>query len=133
MDAIEAGLTAGALHPNATNVAWRGRSSLSTTTPIAAAAAEAAFDSVFKEHAMPDEIPEAGRSSDDEVYLPGMMQELGLVATTSDGRRMIDQGGVRIDGIALSPRIYTYARADVENMVLQVGKRRFVRPVAAVQ
>ncbi len=46
---------------------------------------------------------------------------------------MIDQGGVRLDGVPLEPRIYTYARASVENQVLQVGKRRFVRPVAVRQ
>ena len=81
----------------------------------------------------PEDIPEAVVAFDDEVYLPGMMVELGLVVTTSDGRRMIDQGGVRLDSVPLEPRIYTYARAAVENKVLQVGKRRFVRPVAAVQ
>ena len=95
-----------------------------------AASAEAGFDRVFKQHAMPDEIPEVTVSFEDEVYLPGMMHELGLVNTSSDGRRMIDQGGVRIGGIALEPRTYTYAREQVENQVLQVGKRRYVRPVA---
>ena len=93
-------------------------------------AAEAAFDRVFKQHEMPQDVPEADVDFDDEVYLPGMMVELGLVGTTSDGRRMIDQGGVRLDSVPLVPRIYTYARAHVENRVLQVGKRRFVRPVA---
>jgi tyrosyl-tRNA synthetase len=65
------------------------------------------------------------------VYLPGLMHELGLVASASDGRRMIDQGGVKIGGLALEPRVYTYARAQVENMVIQVGKRRYAQPIAA--
>ncbi len=108
---------------------WHERSSRSTTTTAAAESAEAAFDKVFKQHAMPEEIPEILVELDDEVYLPGLMQELGLVTTTSDGRRMIDQGGVRIDGVVLEPRVYTYTRAELDGRVLQLGKRHYVRPV----
>ena len=79
---------------------------------------------------MPDEIPEVAVEFEDEVYLPGLLQTLGLVDSASDGRRMIDQGGVKLGGAALEPRIYTYARAQIEGEVLQVGKRRFARPVA---
>ncbi len=126
-------MTAGALHPNATKRRLAREIVTLYHDADAAAAAEEAFDRVFKQHEAPEDIPEAAVAFDDEVYLPGMMVELGLVATTSDGRRMIDQGGVRLDSVPLEPRIYTYARAAVENKVLQVGKRRFVRPVAAVQ
>ena len=131
VDVIEAELEAGTLHPNATK--RRLAREIVTLYHDAALAdsAEAGFDRVFKQHAMPDEIPEATVSFEDEVYLPGMMHELGLVNTSSDGRRMIDQGGVRIDGVALEPHIYTYARDRVENQVLQVGKRRYVRPIAS--
>jgi tyrosyl-tRNA synthetase len=131
VDAIESGLTAGALHPNATKRRLAREIVTLYHDADAAVLAEEGFDRVFKQHEMPEDIPEAEVTFDDEVYLPGMMVELGLVGTTSDGRRMIDQGGVRLDSVPLEPRIYTYARESVENQVLQVGKRRFVRPVAA--
>jgi tyrosyl-tRNA synthetase len=131
VDAVEAGLVAGDLHPNATKRRLA-REIIALYHDMAAAeAAEAGFDRVFKQHAMPDEIPVVAVCLDDEVYLPGLMIELGLVGTTSDGRRMIDQGGVRIDGVVLEPRLYSYARVRVENRVLQVGKRRYVRPIVA--
>jgi tyrosyl-tRNA synthetase len=133
VDAIEAGLTAGALHPNATKRRLAREIVTLYHDADAAVLAEEGFDRVFKQHEMPEDVPEAVVTFDDEVYLPGMMVELGLVGTTSDGRRMIDQGGVRLDSVPLEPRIYTYARESVENQVLQVGKRRFVRPVAARQ
>jgi tyrosyl-tRNA synthetase len=133
VDEIEAGLASGALHPNATKRRLARDIVALYHDSESAAAAEAGFDKVFREHAMPDEIPEMTVSLDDEVYLPGLMQELGLASTSSEGRRMIDQGGVKIDGEALVPRLYTYARAQVENRVLQVGKRRYVRPISGVR
>jgi len=133
VDSIEAGLTAGELHPNATKRRLAREIVALYHDTGDAEAAEAAFDRVFKQHAMPEDIPEVVVEFADEIYLPAMMQALGLVGTSSDGRRMIDQGGVKIDGVALDARTYTYARAQVENRVLQVGKRRYVRPVAASQ
>jgi tyrosyl-tRNA synthetase len=131
LDVIEAGLATGELHPNATKRRLAREIVALYHGADAGESAEAGFDRVFKEHAMPEEIPEVEVALEQEVYLPALLQELGLVTTSSDGRRMIDQGGVRIGGVALEPRIYTIARARVEGQVLQVGKRRYVRPVAA--
>jgi tyrosyl-tRNA synthetase len=66
----------------------------------------------------------------DDVYLPGLLHELDLVASAGEGRRMIDQGGVKVEGEALQPHIYNYARALLDGRIVQVGKRRFARPVA---
>jgi tyrosyl-tRNA synthetase len=133
VDALESGLGAGELHPNATKRRLAREIVTLYHDSDAATAAEEGFDRVFKKHEMPEDIPEVVVSFDGDVYLPGMMLELGLVGTTSDGRRMIDQGGVRLDGVALEPHSYTYARALVEDKVLQVGKRRYVRPVGGPQ
>ena len=131
VDAIEADLGSGVLHPNATKRRLAREIVTLYHDADAATLAEEGFDRVFKQHAMPDDIPEVEVNLGDEVYLPGLLHELGLVATSSDGRRMIDQGGVKIGGVGLEPRIYTYARTDVQDQVVQVGKRRYVRPVAA--
>lgn len=95
-----------------------------------AQAAEEAFDRVFKDHQAPSDIPEVEVALDAQVYLPGLLQELSFATSSGEGRRLIDQGGVKLDGTPLEPRIYTYARARVEGTVIQVGKRRFARVVA---
>jgi tyrosyl-tRNA synthetase len=130
VDAIENGLAVGGLHPNQAKRRLAREIVSLYHSPEAADAAEIAFDRVFKQHAMPEDIPEVAVSLDDEVYLPALLHQLGLVGTSSDGRRMIDQGGVKLDGVPLAPKLYTYARAQVENQILQIGKRRYVRVIA---
>ena len=95
----------------------------------AARAAEAAFDRQFKQHRAPAEVPEAGLPEGavdgDRVYLPRVLAELGLAGSRSEARRLISQGGVRING---EPTTSEEARlADIRGALLQVGKRRFVR------
>jgi tyrosyl-tRNA synthetase len=95
----------------------------------AAGAAEAAFDRQFKERATPTEIPEAAIPNDavdgDRVYLPRVLADLGLASSRNDARRLLAQGGVRINGEPSGAE--DAALADLEGAVLQVGKRRFVR------
>ena len=85
---------------------------------------------MFKQHQAPEDVPEIEVDLDDDVYVPGLLHALGLVGSAGEGRRMIDQGGVRLDGEPLEPRVYNYARTRVEGMLLQVGKRRYARPIA---
>ena len=87
--------------------------------------AEQAFDQVFKRHEIPDEIPEHVLPSDDPVFLPVLLKEAGLVGSSSDGRRMIAQGAVKLNGVALSDQ--ELSRESLAGGVIQVGKRRFVR------
>jgi tyrosyl-tRNA synthetase len=91
----------------------------------AAEIAEAAFDQVFKRHEIPDDVPEFSLPADDPVFLPVLLKEAGLVDSSSDGRRMINQGGVKCDGQVVSD--LEIDRRSLVGMVLQVGKRRFIR------
>ena len=91
--------------------------------------AEASFDRVFRDRGAPDEVPEATIPGDAvdgaTVYLPRVLAELGLASTRSDARRLISQGGVKVNGEqALTEEI---PLADLKGALLQVGKRRFVR------
>jgi tyrosyl-tRNA synthetase len=129
VDDIEAGLSTGELHPNATKRRLAREIVALYHGSAAAEAAEVGFDLVFKAHAIPEEIPDKDVQLGDEVYLPGLLVELGLVGTASEGRRMIDQCAVRINSVVLEPHIYTCARAEVDGQVLQVGKRRYARPI----
>ena len=97
--------------------------------PEAAAGAEAAFDRQFKEHRAPEDIAEAPIPPDAVdgriVYLPRVMAELGLASSRSEARRLISQGGVKVNG---EPTSQEYQQLDdLEGAVLQVGRRRFVR------
>ncbi len=133
VDAIEAGLGAGGLHPNV--VKRRLAREIVALYHGAAAAddAEVAFDRVFKQHQAPADIADRAVALTDEVYLPGVLAGAGLVSSASEGRRMIDQGGVRIDGEVLESGAYSVSRARIEDRVVQVGKRRFARIVASAE
>jgi tyrosyl-tRNA synthetase len=129
IERIEAGLSSGAEHPNLTKRRLARDIVALYHGEDASHAAESAFDRVFKEHQAPEDIPSVEVSLEDEVYLPGLLQQLDLVGSAGEGRRMIDQGGVRIDGVQLNASLYTYAREEIDGRVVQVGKRRFARPV----
>lgn len=95
----------------------------------AAAAAEAAFDRQFKEGRAPEEVPEATIPTDaivdGRVQLPRLLADLGLAASRSDARRLVAQGGVRIDGAVVTDEAVSLE--SVKGALLQVGKRRWVR------
>jgi tyrosyl-tRNA synthetase len=95
----------------------------------AARAAADAFDRQFKEGALPDDIPErvfAGEWPAAGLLLSVLLREVGLASSSSDARRAIEQGGVKVDG-----EIVRDARATLPApsgaLLLQVGKRRFAR------
>jgi tyrosyl-tRNA synthetase len=98
-----------------------------------ATTAEADFDRKFKEHGTPDQVAEVsippGTMDGDRIYLPRLLVELDLASSGSEARRLIEQGGVRINGERTS--VLEVTTASVEGALLQVGKRRFVRLVTA--
>jgi tyrosyl-tRNA synthetase len=93
--------------------------------------AEHRFDRVFREHQIPEDVPEVplppSLEGEKKVWLPRLLSELGLVSSNSDGRRQIEQGGVRIDGHPVTDPQLEVAVTELPGRVLQVGRRRFVR------
>jgi tyrosyl-tRNA synthetase len=91
------------------------------------AEAEAAFDRVHVRHEVPEEIEEAVLT-DGEVHLPALIaDQFGL--SRSESRRLIEQGGVKVDGEAVAADRFDWPSQELAGKVLQVGKRRFVRLV----
>jgi tyrosyl-tRNA synthetase len=94
-------------------------------------AAEERFDQVHKRHEVPADVPEApvpeSAVENGKVWLPRLLADLGLAQSNSDGRRMIEQGAVRIDGKIVTDATAQMAPAELAGKVVQVGKRRFVR------
>ncbi len=130
VDALGAGLEDGSQHPNELKRRLAREIVAVYHSQDEAIAAEEAFDRVFKQHQAPQDVPSVEVKLEDEVYLPGLLHDLGLAPSSSEGRRLIDGGGVRLDGEPVEPKTYTVARAYIEGKVVQVGRRRFARPVA---
>jgi tyrosyl-tRNA synthetase len=102
----------------------------------AAEAAERRFDTVHVAHEVPDDIPELALSEADgvaegngAVHLPALIAGVFEISS-SEARRLIAQGGVKLDGEALAPERFDLPAGELAGRVLQVGKRRFVRLLA---
>ncbi len=91
----------------------------------AARAAEEHFTRVVREGKAPEEIPEAPLPADDPVHLPKLLEENGLAGSRGEARRLIAQGGLRIDDEVVTE--LDVPRERLNHAVLQVGKRRFLR------
>ncbi len=90
----------------------------------AGAAAEQRFDQVHVRGELPDDIPVA--TIDGTVHLPALIaSEFGL--STSEARRLMTQGGVKLDGEPVNPEALDLEADAIDGAVLQVGKRRHRR------
>jgi tyrosyl-tRNA synthetase len=88
----------------------------------AAKKAEEDFESRFRHGELPEEIPEKRVG---ETQILKVLKESGLVPSANEGARMIEQGGVRIDGEKLGDRNLQLKRG--ATYVVQVGKRKIAR------
>jgi tyrosyl-tRNA synthetase len=93
----------------------------------AAQAAEADFDRRFVAHEIPDHVPDhVVHVTDGSVHLPAVVAD-AFGRSRSEARRLIAQGGVRLDGTALGAEDVDLASERVDGAVLQVGRRQFAR------
>ncbi len=89
-----------------------------------ARAAEEHFTRVIRDHEPPEEMPEHGLPAGDPIHLPALLAD-AFGISTSEARRLIAQGGVKLDGEVVSE--LDVPRERLAGAVLQAGKRRFVR------
>jgi tyrosyl-tRNA synthetase len=94
----------------------------------AAAEAEARFDRLHVRHEVPEDVGvvRVEPGPEGEVHLPGLIAS-AFEVSTSEARRLLNQGGVKVDGEALDGDRLDLPLAELDGKVLQVGKRRFVR------
>ena len=97
----------------------------------AGAGAEEHFNRVHVQHAPPEEMPEVDLGAyradgDGLVHLPRLLAG-AFGVSSSEGRRLIQQGGVRLDGEPVAAEPLDVEVATLDGRVLQVGKRRFCR------
>lgn len=96
----------------------------------AAGDAEREFVTVFQKREMPEDMPNVTLEPPDldengGIWLPRLMVKADLVNSTSAGKRMISQGGVKIEGEKITDPDAVVTVKD--GMIVQVGKRKFVR------
>jgi tyrosyl-tRNA synthetase len=94
--------------------------------------AEDAFNRVHRDHALPetiDDIPIPSEAVDDKgvVWLPRLLVALGRASSNSGARRMLQQGGVRLDSEPVTDPDFEAHRDEYLGKVLQVGRRWFGR------
>ena len=94
----------------------------------AAAAAEERFDTLHVRRELPDEIEEFAFDGGDgePVHLPALLAD-AFGISRSEGRRMLAQAGVRLDGEALGEEALDLPVERLDGAVIQVGRRRFKR------
>jgi tyrosyl-tRNA synthetase len=97
----------------------------------AAEQAEGHFDTVHVAHQVPEDIPEVSLQkaegvNDGQVHLPALIAG-ALEISTSEARRLLSQGAVKLDGQALDADRLDVPAGELTGKVLQVGKRRFLR------
>ena len=91
----------------------------------AAEAAEHSFKTVFQENSLPEDIPAVNWKGEKTIAMIDLLVKLKLLSSKSEARRMIQNGGVRIDGEKVTD---VHAKAEIrENMIIQVGKRKFLK------
>ncbi len=133
IDKIEQGLAADELHPNKVKRALARNIVAAYYDDAAAAEAEAAFDRLFKQHETPEDIPEyaADLTPNDEgkVYLAKLLAEAKLCSSVGEARRLIDGGGVKVNGEAVPAKEYNVSPSMLAGATIQVGKRKFVKLV----
>jgi len=121
-------LEKGAVHPKDMKMKLAREMTARFYNEDAAEKAERNFEQVFKRHELPEDIPEHQMQADGgSIWLPKLLLEAGLVSSTSDGRRMIKQNAVSVEGEKVTD-IDAVVPAQGQ-VLLKVGKRRFCQVV----
>ena len=127
IEELKQGLQEGSLHPKEIKQKLARELTARFHSEEDARKAEQNFENVFAKHDLPDDMPEFSLSSNEPVWLPKLMVDSGLVSSTSDGRRMIKQNAVSIDGVKIGDTDFNVDPAG--DYILKVGKRRFCKIV----
>jgi tyrosyl-tRNA synthetase len=121
---VERGLAGGSLHPMRAKMRLAREIVSLYHGDGVAARAEAHFERVFRRRELPAEVP-LYRTGDARVNVVDLLVDAGLVRSRSQARRLVEQGGVRVDGDRVESADVTIPVDD--GTIVQVGKRRFVR------
>jgi tyrosyl-tRNA synthetase len=130
-DTVEAGLAAGSLLPMDQKRRLAREIVVTYHGAGEGAAAEDRFDRVHRDRQVPEHVPEvpipAEALESGTVWLPRLLVALGRAASNGEARRLVEQGGVRLDGEVVDDPAQELRPEDLRGRVLQVGRRWFAR------
>ncbi len=131
VDQLEEDLAAGTADPNAAKRRLAREICDQYHGAGAGEAAENQFNAVHRDRQLPADIKDAAADLSGDVYLPALLAKLGFAKSSSEGRRLIDGGGVKINQKPVAKGSYNLPGAELDGASLQVGKKdRAVRLVA---
>ncbi len=121
IEEVEAGIESGSLHPRDAKMMLAREIVEIFHDKQAAIEAEENFVRVFQKHDLPEDMPEYALKDSQSVL--DVLEASGMIESRSEGRRLIDQKGVRLDGEVLDDPNQPFPHPGV----LQAGKRRFTK------
>lgn len=127
--AIEKGLAAGSLHPGEIKRHLAREIVNLFHGKKLAEQAEEEFNRIFREKEIPLEMPEFALPKDDKIWIIKLLVGTGLAKSRNEARRLIEQGGAKLNGQVLRDAEIDFSRQELIGAVLQAGKRNFVRLV----
>ena len=125
--ALRAEMEAGKLHPKEVKKQLARELTARFHSLDAAQQAEENFEKVFTKGGLPDDIPLKKIDATDDIWLPQLLVDLEMVKSTSDGRRMIKQNAVSLDGEKVTDMKKNVSPQG--EMLVRVGKRRFCKVI----
>ncbi|MCX7965763.1 MAG: tyrosine--tRNA ligase [Syntrophorhabdaceae bacterium] len=124
LKSLKEGIKNGRIHPKDAKVKFAKEIIARFHSKEAAEAAHLNFEKVFKEKEIPEDIETIEIKKDEvERWLPKLLFNTGMVSSTSEGKRMISQGAVMING----EKVKSEDTPIIDELVIKVGKRRFKR------
>jgi tyrosyl-tRNA synthetase len=129
LEAMKAGLADGSVHPRDAKMGLAYRLVRMYHGEEAAKEAEQHFRTVFQQNALPEDIPEIIWAGEPKANIIDLLQAAQLVPSRSEGRRMVEQGAVRVNQERVEDSRQEFS-LDAE-LIIQVGKRKFTKLVPA--
>ncbi len=127
LQALTAGLADGSVHPRDAKMRLAHRLVRMYHGEEAANEAEQHFRTVFQQGDLPEDIPEVVWTGEPKANIIDLLQAAKLVSTRSEGRRMVEQGAVRVNQERVEDSWQEFSLES--ELIIQVGKRRFAKLV----
>jgi len=126
---ISIGIQNGTLHPRDVKMRLAREITSVYHGPEAALQAEEEFKRIFQQGDLPDDIPDfvitQNMLENGTIRMDKLLVQAGLTTSASEAKRLISQGGVKIDGQKVENSLYEYA--PVAGNIIRVGKRKFIK------
>ncbi len=128
LNRLKEGIKNGTIHPRDAKVKFAEEIITRFHSAEAAKRAHENFERMFRDKEVPDDIEVIKlKKADAERWLPKFLNNLGMVSSTSEGKRMIQQGGVYVNGLKIVDEEISFEGAS--ELIIRVGKRKYRKVV----